>query len=539
MNLKRYMQLAILLALPMMILIIGNLEAQYIGSGRPLSRQETLDSLAAKPDTSVTNQLQAEQDSTQDTLDVMYGDIDNLEDAADSLNSNVGAKLDTSAVAAGDNVTVDWDGSNLTIASSGGGGGSNWNPADSTLSLDLPYYFSRNVVDIACKTDDYTSWADKKWDDAAAGVHSDNSTNYLTDWQSITLTDNADDDGIHLDFTDIDLTQFTDSDTSIMADYINWNIYILTQDIADLNDTDGLGLILACDAQGTLTNYFYYLMDDDNLSNGWNHFKVAKSAFTGVGAAVGDSMWNTITGVSLYLDGTPDAEVIVSIDNLQMVRDDPDAAEPNPFQSEGPNGTWTADWIEEENGNMALIEESGIISIANLSLAPATSYLSYKNTLGNFKASGRTRVADVSQVDMLFDWKHNEYLVVNGSVVALHDSAGGFPSVPFVCSDYDVLFWKFERVGSSATGSVSHDGVDWTSISTFVDADTVRPCIQIRGQSLRQRYYSLGISAVEYAAEAGVAQRLLGWHFEILGDSLQVTHGDSLYNILINSRRAK
>ena len=94
-------------------------EAQYIGSGRPLSRQETLDSLAAKPDTSVTNQLQAEQDSTQDTLDVMYGDIDNLEDAADSLNSNVGAKLDTSAVAAGDNVTVDWDGTDLTIAASG------------------------------------------------------------------------------------------------------------------------------------------------------------------------------------------------------------------------------------------------------------------------------------------------------------------------------------------------------------------------------------------------------------------------------------
>lgn len=406
----------------------------------------------------------------------------------------------------------------------------------STLSLDLEDYFGRNVrqlmATVGDDADDYVDWADNKWDDAAAGVHSDNATNYLTDHQSMTLTDGDDNDGIHLDFTDIDLTLFADGDTSVMADYINWNIYILTQDIADLNDTDGLGLIFACDAQGTLTNYFYYLMDDDDLSNGWNYFKVAKSAFTGVGTAVGDSMWNTITGVSLYLDGAPDAEVIVSIDNIQMVRDDPDAAEPNPFQSEGPNGTWVADWTQEGNGNVTLVEESGVLSVFTPEDGQIDSYLRSVKSYGDYSASGVWRV---SASPYLFQYAENRHLRLTVNTVELRDSSATFHSKAFTYADGDLIYWRFTRRGTSVTGQVSHTGLsgDWTTVSTFGHAEVKQVDLYFEVAS---RLYLLGFSSVEYADEAGLAYR---WFraFE-RGDTLFVRNvgaaNDSLGFILID-----
>lgn len=397
----------------------------------------------------------------------------------------------------------------------------------STLSLGLEYYFGRSVVQLMATVgddaDDYVDWADNKWDDAAAGVHSDNTTDYLTDHQSITLTDGADNDGMHLDFTDTDLTLFADGDTSVMADYINWSINILTQDIADLNDTDGLGLIFACDAQGTLTNYFYYLMDDDDLSNGWNHLKVAKSAFTGVGKAEGDSMWHTITGVSLYFDGAPDAEVIVSIDNIQMVRDDPDAAEPNPFQSEGPDGTWTADWTQEGSGNVWVVEESNELRMIGVYPDQITTSKSY----GDFNVSG---ISYPNSQDACYLLNYDAASSLrNASLTAgdltILDSVGTTHHKSFAVTSGDKVYWGAIRKGTSITARVSLDGVNWTSISTLCKAGIKQLALLAAGAaSPYAKCSSMALSSVEYAAEAGAAQRLKnGLSFDLSGNL--TTHG--------------
>ena len=170
MNLKRYIQLVALLALPLSILIVDSLEGQYVGTKRPWTGQQTADSLGKKADTTVTNQLQVEIDSTQDSLDTRMPRSGFLKEGANITITEHGAPPDS-----------------ITIASSGGGG--NWNPADSTLSLDLPYYSKRNAVQfMAASRDDstdYTNWAN--W---SSGVHTDNTTSgqFLTDWQSIKIT---------------------------------------------------------------------------------------------------------------------------------------------------------------------------------------------------------------------------------------------------------------------------------------------------------------------------------------------------------------
>lgn len=397
----------------------------------------------------------------------------------------------------------------------------------STLSLDTEHYYGRSVLQfmatVGDAADDYVDWANNKWDDAAAGVHSDNTTNYLTDHQSITLTDNSDNDGIHLDFTDIDLTHFADGDTSVMADYINFSIYILTADINDLNDTDGLGFILAGDAQGTLTNYFPYLIDDSDLSNGWNHFKVAKSVFEA--AKEGSPNWNSIKGVSLYLDGEPNAsaEVIVTIDNIQMVRDDPDAAEPNPFQSEGAGDVWTADWTQEGTGNTWLVEESGRLII----MATAADRIFTSNSHGDFDASGVVHI-DGASTAYLFSYDSanptGRAVVIASGNLLVDDSTGANHTASFSVSSGDRVYWRVMRKGTSITGMASHDGSNWTTVSTFCYAGVKKLAWPGTGGTPMSKQSSIAFSTVEYAAEAGVAQRLKGGLFIDLESGL-TTHG--------------
>lgn len=476
-------------------------QAQYRGSGRPLSRQETLDSLAAKPDTSVTNQLQAELDSTQDSLDTRMPRSGFLKE--------------------GSNITITEHGSSppdsATIASTGGGGGSNWSPADSTLSFDLPYYFGRNVVQIT-GTDDYDDWAN-----GGTGTHADETTDYLTDAQSITGTFPSAYNGSYVYLAkSLDLAHFPDGDTCVATDIIIYSVNITAAYIDSLNPGS---LILAFyDGSNILYAYTSYT----TLSAGWNHIKIQKSAFSG------SADWGAITQVRLGTGAVaPTGEVVYDFDNIQLVRGID--GEPNPYQSEGPDGTWTADWTEEGNGNIWIVEESGVISVMN----PGTwgsSYLLYGASLADYEASG---ILKASVGPLLWQYKDGANLfTLYSNEIKLKDSTGTFHTNTFNFSTGDKIFWKFSRKGTSITASASLTGNsgDWATVSTFGYSGLIAPRIYI---DPKQRTYSLGAAAVEYAAEAGVAQRLYGWVFDVLGDSLQVTHGDSVYNVLINSRRAK
>lgn len=426
-------------------------QAQYRGSGRPLSRQETLDSLAAK--------------------------------------------LDTSAVAAGDNVTVDWDGSSLTIASSGNGG--NWSPADSTLSLDLAYYFNQNVVQIT-GTDDYGGWADGRWD-ATDGTHADETTNYLTDWQAIEMTADGTSKGIHLVKT-LDLAHFSNGDTAVAADYFCWSIHITDQNRVDLGDAR-LRVAFCCDNEGTYTNYYKTgaIMDSTSLSAGWNHIKVSKSAFS----ATGSPSWGDVKGVSFHLYIAPDAEVIAVIDNIQMVRKDPDAAEPNPYQP---------DWTEEGNGNMAIVDESGRKRMLMLDGASDQSYIKSVKSFTDFDLSGRI-IIGAGNLGYFLRWDTPvayPFSWVQGNKLIFVISAGTSDTLtlPVSLVQGDVVDWRAWRRASSLGTGVFLDG-EWHQISQDTTGFTAAKQIMPSNRQ-EQRHLWLGLSTVKYASTAGEALRLHG-----------------------------
>jgi len=460
----------------LVMLLPAIVQAQYRGSGRPLSRQETLDSLAAK--------------------------------------------LDTSAVAAGDNVTVDWDGSSLTIASSGGG--ENWSPADSTLSLDLAYYSNRNVVHL-WGVDVYPSVMNY-----SAGLHGDSTTNFLTDNQSIGVHCPASGsyDGIQFPLPDTNWTKTTDGDTIELAGwYLNVAIRLDSVSQARL-PVNGIMFLV-----GETANTFKAGVPRSSFSEGWNFVKILLSTF---GVNSGSPNWADCNYIWIDTYGTQsgDGNLIFLVDNVQLVRGID--GEPNPFQSEGPNGTWTADWTEEGNGNFWIVEESGVI--AAMSGDAAVSRIQTTNTYVRYEMSGMTKTASTIQSGFIHAVGGCQVGLGN-QILRVLDSTSTWHSKAFAYASGDVIHWKVIRDGTSLTGMVSHDGIKWTAVSTFCNAaaDDIRLYPREEGD----RYYSIGLSQVEYAAEAGVAQRLKDWFFHIVGDSLQVTNRDSVYNVLINSRRAK
>lgn len=371
------------------------------------------------------------------------------------------------------------------------------------LSLIPSDYWGRTVLDIAAYTGDYTSWADKRWDDNADGTHGDDATNYKTDAQGISLSAaDADNDGIYIDFTNIDFTHFSNGDTSVAADYITIYLNIDTQNITDLGNTDGIQIAFTCDAQGTLTNYYSYGIDDSEVSNGGNYIKIAKSAFTENGT--GD--WSAITGFTLWVDD-PDADVELTIDNIQMIKKAQGGAWPSPFQTETTNGTWRDDWTQGGGKNVTIVEESGRLGM--MSLDGSTSNVISIPSFGDYKVSGKTKLGSATNTIIHVKTGGAQFAIKTATNQAsIYDSSGSWHAVSFTSTAGDEIYWRFERKGSSITGSASHTGLsgDWATISSFGHQGALSPRITIIDATAR--FYGIGLSTVEHAAHASVADRL-------------------------------
>lgn len=178
--------------------------------------------------------------------------------------------------------------------------------------LSLRYLNKKEISYI--NSADAVAWASKDWDDTG-GTYTAETTLFQHDDRSAKITASVTKHGIHKTFaTAIDLTEFDNLETSTVADYICFAIYITTAEIAKLSPAI-LRFVLPCDVFGTLTNYYHYDVDHEDLVDGWNVFKVAKTAFTEVGT--GD--WSAITGVALHTEGTPTAEYDAYIDNVFLL----------------------------------------------------------------------------------------------------------------------------------------------------------------------------------------------------------------------------
>lgn len=180
------------------------------------------------------------------------------------------------------------------------------------LSLESLYlkYFNRTIIS-NCET----GWESEDWT-LAGGAYAAESAIVAQGSYSAKLTASTDTHGIHEVFSAAkDLTAFTNTDASDTSDLIGYCLYIAAQDKTDLNAA-GLRLIFHCDAEETLTNYFYKDIAAADLTAGyWNSFTTLKSGFT----STGSPNWNAITGISLVINGTPSDEVVCYIDDIQML----------------------------------------------------------------------------------------------------------------------------------------------------------------------------------------------------------------------------
>ena len=395
-----------------------------------------------------------------------------------------------------------------------------------SASINLINYYGWNVVQL-WGVDVYGTIGN-----FSAGEHGDSTTNFLTDNQSIGVyvPASGSNDGIVFPSPDTNWTKTTDGDTIIPSDwYFNIAVRLDSASQARLPE-NGLRFV-----PGSAGNTYKTNVTRASLSAGWNFVKVLLSVFT---TNAGSPSWANIDSLWIYTNGesSGDGALIFLVDNIQLVRKDPSSAEPNPFQSEGPNGTWIADWTEEGNGNFWIVEESGIL--AAMSGDANNSSIKTANTYIKYKLSGITKTAATTQAGFI---QATGILQVGlgNQILRVLDSTSTWHSKTFAYASGDKIYWKAIRDGTSLTGMASLTGLlgDWTGVSTFCNAAADE--IRLYPRTAGDRYYSLGFSQVEYAAEAGVAQRLYNWFFDIVGDSLQVTQGDSTYNILINSRRVK
>jgi hypothetical protein len=192
------------------------------------------------------------------------------------------------------------------------------------FGFDLSAY-KANVKQIStCEADE--GWVNNAWW-GAVGVYAADTVNYKTGLASAKLTGSVNTTGISL-VKAVDLTKFDDDSDSEATDYICFVVYI-DQANLDLLPANGIAIVLPCDVKPTYTNYLVKGVLKSLLTAGYNFIKLAKSAF----AAIGTATFADIKGVCIYINGTPTASASLSVDNIQLIKKDPLADNPNPFQS--------------------------------------------------------------------------------------------------------------------------------------------------------------------------------------------------------------
>jgi hypothetical protein len=207
-----------------------------------------------------------------------------------------------------------------------------------------------NTKDIWCNSKD-GEWEDGDYTASFGGTTEINQTNKKIGNFGQKIITSVSLGGGHVDSV-IDLSLLSNGEASTTSDYIQFGVYSTTAEIAKLN----VGLIIRflCDTAPTGTNHFEYTITKASLSDGWNFFKLAKSAFS----ILGSPDWANVKGVDFITNGLPSSEVTWTIDAIQLIKKDPSTAKANPFQRAGSaddtinSGTWYVGWDEAYKANI-------------------------------------------------------------------------------------------------------------------------------------------------------------------------------------------
>jgi hypothetical protein len=194
-------------------------------------------------------------------------------------------------------------------------------------------------------------WASNSWI-GATGTKGNDTVNFLTGYQGMSVASGVDGGGCSCtamttpqnpyarDYWD-KYENYEPSDTN---DYICINIYMAAAEITKMA-VGGLRFRVFNDTKPTMANYLYIDMPKAGFTNGWNFFAFRKADFT----VVGTGRWQLIKGMDIIFNGAPSASAAFTVDCLRMVRKDPLADRPNPFQRKLDN-VWTRDF-DIQSGN--------------------------------------------------------------------------------------------------------------------------------------------------------------------------------------------
>ena len=385
------------------------------------------------------------------------------------------------------------------------------------LNLDLDYYFNRNVVDIACYTDTgYTGWTD-----VGGGTHGDDDTNYKTDAQGISVIAPANEDGARFNFATKSFAKFSDGDISTTADYICAAYYFGGTWADSLDPSYGLRIWFYT----TGGNFCYTYTGAINA--GWNYTKIAKSAFIGTGD------WGAVYNVKVVNSTSTGKEIRFTVDNVQMLKSD--GSGPNWAQRETTNGTWVNEWTV--TGNPWLVEESGDLGIM---YPDGGGNIVSVSSFADLSASG-TEIAG-SGANYIFEAGGGvAWCGIYTTWIAIWDGSGYTYNTNWSCLAGDLVHWKADVRGSSITFTASLDGGNTTYSVSGAAASALTGTLRRRGADAVSRTRSMGLSAVEHAHHATVADGLtvpLGnigrWHnggvleIYIGPDSSYFTPGDTV-----------
>ncbi len=103
----------------------------------------------------------------------------------------------------------------------------------------------------------------------------------------------------------------------------------------------------------------------------------------------------------------------------------------------------------------------------------------------------------------------------------------------------DTYDYRIIRQDSVWTIALSEQGEGIWEWFTYKSSMGTAAQLAINFYGFNGRKYSFGVTDVAFAAEAGVAQRLKDINFERGAEGLEITVGDSVYHLVIDSVRAK
>lgn len=376
-----------------------------------------------------------------------------------------------------------------------------------SIFWDLQYYNERNT-----KIIDYceSGFTDNSWPGTAGTWGTDAAA--LIGTYSITVTSSVDQGGICKEFTR-NLSIFADGSASTTDDYICFGLFILLANLTKVNT--GFRLRFFCDAKPTTTNRFIYIIAKADLTgNQWNYFKIKKSDFT----TSGSPDWATITGYDFCFVGAPSSSCTFNFDAFQLVRCDPETAEPNPFQREVNgvfqrefeiiNGHW---WIGLETGTWPNVVCK---NLDNSSSGP--NLVSVYQFAGNWTLEG-VMTAGINSNCFGIEWKSGTNVlrtyVWTGNLYLDEYVNGGLTntvSTAVTVIAGDTLYYQLSRNGSSVTLKMLKNGNLTASyllnLETTLDLITPGYLAQVHIVNTWGYLNHYAISRGNYVTNAGIAE---------------------------------